>query len=122
MTRMTTISVFRSQHNHFRVTRIIRSLGELGFSHYQAPFVMRLLHEIYETGELDGISPLTIHCWLRTIETDFDRDYVYNVFKEKIFKYEKEFKATKKHDLNMYYYDALPKKRRKAIPVRQPHH
>lgn len=78
---------------------------------------MRLLHEVYETGELQGLPPITIHYWLRTIDTDFDRDYVYNQFKEKIYKHERDFKASKNHEVNMYYYNVLPKKKRPVAPV-----
>lgn len=32
-------------HNNLRITRILKSLGELGFEHYQAPFVRFFLEE-----------------------------------------------------------------------------
>ena len=36
-----------SSHNWLRVTRILKSLGELGFEHYKLPFLRRLAKEIY---------------------------------------------------------------------------
>ncbi|XP_034028700.1 opioid growth factor receptor [Thalassophryne amazonica] len=35
----------RNMHNNLRITRILKSLGELGFKHYQAPLVQFFLEE-----------------------------------------------------------------------------
>lgn len=35
----------RNMHNNLRITRILKSLGELGFEHYQAPLVRFFLEE-----------------------------------------------------------------------------
>lgn len=35
----------RNMHNNLRITRILKSLGELGFKHYQAPLVRFFLEE-----------------------------------------------------------------------------
>jgi hypothetical protein len=37
-----------SSHNWLRVTRILKSLGEMGFEHYKAPFMAHIFEEIYE--------------------------------------------------------------------------
>jgi len=44
-----------SMHNFLRITRIIKCLGELGFDHYQAPFVEHVLTEITQHGQLRGL-------------------------------------------------------------------
>jgi len=38
-----------SFHNYLRVTRILKSLGELGFEHYKLPFIKFMLIEIFDT-------------------------------------------------------------------------
>jgi len=35
-------------HNFRRISRILKCLGEMGYAHYQLPFLMRLAEEIYE--------------------------------------------------------------------------
>lgn len=40
-----TVSSHRNMHNNLRITRILKSLGELGFEHYQAPLVRFFLEE-----------------------------------------------------------------------------
>ncbi|CAG04073.1 unnamed protein product, partial [Tetraodon nigroviridis] len=41
----------RNMHNNLRITRILKSLGELGFRHYQAPLVRFFLEETLEDPE-----------------------------------------------------------------------
>lgn len=38
-------STCRSFHNYLRITRILKSLGELGFEHLKAPLVQFLMQE-----------------------------------------------------------------------------
>jgi len=42
-----------SSHNWLRVTRILKSLGELGFEHYKLPWLMAICKEVF-----DGEAPL----------------------------------------------------------------
>jgi len=35
-------------HNHVRITRILKSLGELGYEHYKKPFLEHFISEIWE--------------------------------------------------------------------------
>lgn len=100
-------NLIRSTHNHARITRILKSLGVLGEGRFQAPFVIALLHEVFETKQLFGISPSTIQYWLRSISDDFERNYVYKQFSKGIHRLEKERRALIQ-DSQKYYF--APKK------------
>jgi hypothetical protein len=83
----------------------LKSLGELGQSKLQSPFVIALLHEVFETKELSGIPPATIHHWLRAISDDFERDYVFNQFKNGINRLGDERMKLKRKDNTKYYFE-----------------
>ncbi|XP_036447687.1 opioid growth factor receptor [Colossoma macropomum] len=45
----------RNMHNNLRITRILKSLGELGFEHYQAPLVRFFLEETLVRKNLSSV-------------------------------------------------------------------
>ncbi|XP_041859560.1 opioid growth factor receptor [Melanotaenia boesemani] len=45
----------RNMHNNLRITRILKSLGELGFAHYQAPLVRFFLEETLVKKNLSSV-------------------------------------------------------------------
>ncbi|KAB5546033.1 hypothetical protein PHYPO_G00067420 [Pangasianodon hypophthalmus] len=45
----------RNMHNNLRITRILKSLGELGFEHYQAPLVHFFLEETLVKKNLSSV-------------------------------------------------------------------
>ncbi|XP_028308352.1 opioid growth factor receptor [Gouania willdenowi] len=45
----------RNMHNNLRITRILKSLGELGFKHYQAPLVRFFLEETLVRKNLSSV-------------------------------------------------------------------
>ncbi|KAF5904928.1 opioid growth factor receptor-like [Clarias magur] len=45
----------RNMHNNLRITRILKSLGELGFEHYQAPLVQFFLEETLVKKNLSSV-------------------------------------------------------------------
>ncbi|XP_052797814.1 uncharacterized protein LOC128229935 [Mya arenaria] len=96
----------RTKRDHFRLTRIIKSLGELGFAFFQAPLVLMLLHEIFETHELFGILPSSIQHWVRAISHKFEREYVLRQFQERITDLEHKFERWKRNssDNNNRYF------------------
>lgn len=55
------------RHNYLRISRIIICLGELGFQHYQYPFLEFLVYEVFANGVLMSAScsylprTLTVH-------------------------------------------------------------
>jgi hypothetical protein len=52
-----------SGHNYLRITRIIKSLGELGFEHFQAPLVRHLLEEVLLHGQLLNAKRSALDYW-----------------------------------------------------------
>ena len=67
-----------SAHNSLRITRILKSLGELGLEHYKKPFVMHVLREIYEHGELVRTKSSCAHYWAAVLRSDDELEEVQN--------------------------------------------
>ena len=63
-----------SFHNHMRITRILKSLGELGYEHLKAPFVRFVLREAISTGELANALDSCMKYWVETVRNGDDRD------------------------------------------------
>lgn len=61
-----------SGHNSLRITRMLKCLGELGFEHYKKPFIMHILKEIYENGELGRTRNSCINYWAAVLRKDSD--------------------------------------------------
>ncbi|XP_041367806.1 cylicin-1-like isoform X2 [Gigantopelta aegis] len=63
-----------SFHNYLRITRILKSLGELGYERYQAPFVEFILDEAYVKERLNGrvLSSCTDY-WVGTVKDEKER-------------------------------------------------
>ncbi|XP_013411878.1 opioid growth factor receptor-like protein 1 [Lingula anatina] len=57
----------RSRHNYLRITRILKSLGELGWEHLKPIFVRFVLEEIFLKKELENTLESCVHYWLETI-------------------------------------------------------
>lgn len=70
----------------------------MGQSHLQTPFVLALFHEVFETQALAGIQPATLHHWLRSINDDFEREYVYKQFQKGLTRIEEERPSIKRKD------------------------
>ncbi|XP_056129649.1 opioid growth factor receptor-like [Lampris incognitus] len=51
-------------HNNLRITRILKCLGTLGFSHYQAPLVQFFLEETLEHGNLPDVKESVLNYFL----------------------------------------------------------
>lgn len=58
---------FRSRHNLLRITRIIKSLGELGFERFQAPWVNFLYEELIVKKALPNIRHSCLYHWIEAI-------------------------------------------------------
>ncbi|XP_041367641.1 opioid growth factor receptor-like protein 1 [Gigantopelta aegis] len=58
-------------HNYTRITRILKSLGELGYEHYQAPFVDFILDEAFKRKTLNGqVLKSCIDYWVGTVKNE----------------------------------------------------
>ncbi|XP_046567301.1 opioid growth factor receptor-like protein 1 isoform X2 [Haliotis rubra] len=64
----------RSMHNYLRITRILKSLGELGFEHLKAPFVRFMLKEALERKTLENTIDSCYNYWIETIKDDEIRE------------------------------------------------
>lgn len=54
-------------HNNLRITRILKSLGELGLEHYQAPLVRFFLEETLVHRELPGVRQSALDYFVFTV-------------------------------------------------------
>ena len=69
-------------HNYLRITRILKSLGEMGFEHYKKPFVMHVAREMYTHGHLTNCEASCLNYWGQTLRDDEDRASVTQSVKE----------------------------------------
>ncbi|KAF5914123.1 hypothetical protein HPG69_012486 [Diceros bicornis minor] len=59
----------RHSHNNLRITRILKSLGELGLEHYQAPLARFFLEETLVHGELPGVRQSALDYFVFTVRS-----------------------------------------------------
>ncbi|KAI7805546.1 opioid growth factor receptor-like protein 1 [Triplophysa rosa] len=62
-----------SQHNYLRITRILKSLGELGFEHFKLPLVRLLLEEALVEGTLPNMRHSTLEYFVYTLRQHSQR-------------------------------------------------
>lgn len=60
-------------HNFLRITRMLKSLGELGYEHLKYPFVKFILKEIFENKQLCNALDAAENYWLETVKDDQKR-------------------------------------------------
>ena len=60
-------------HNYLRITRILKSLGELGYEHYKRHFVEFVLREALEEKTLINCLDSCLDFWINTIKDDNER-------------------------------------------------
>jgi len=63
----------RSYHNYLRITRILKSLGELGFEHLKSPFLEFMLVESLDKRTLDNCADSCLNFWVQTVRDDEER-------------------------------------------------
>lgn len=64
---------FRNVHNNLRITRILKSLGELGFEHYQAPLVHFFLEETLIKKNLSSVKRSVLDYFLFAVRNKHKR-------------------------------------------------
>eukprot|EP01126_Amoeba_proteus_P033278 TRINITY_DN3264_c0_g2_i11.p1 TRINITY_DN3264_c0_g2~~TRINITY_DN3264_c0_g2_i11.p1 ORF type:complete len:126 (-),score=16.08 TRINITY_DN3264_c0_g2_i11:79-456(-) len=62
-----------SPHNYLRITRILKSLGELGYSHYQFPLLDFLSDEILHNHVLGNTRSSAVHFWIPSVVDEQQR-------------------------------------------------
>ncbi|XP_052785370.1 uncharacterized protein DDB_G0290685-like [Mya arenaria] len=72
----------RSYHNYMRITRIIKSLGELGFEHLQRGLVRFIITEAVVTKELNRMNGDSVNFWIQAIKDEHDQSDMYMYWQE----------------------------------------
>lgn len=62
-----------SSHNWLRVTRILKSLGELGFEHYKLPWLLAICEEVFVTRALSACDRSFVNFWAWTLRKEEDQ-------------------------------------------------
>ncbi|XP_055900227.1 uncharacterized protein LOC129921605 isoform X3 [Biomphalaria glabrata] len=69
-------------HNYLRITRILKSLGELGYEHLKKPFLEFVLHEALVEKTLAPTLSSCENYWIGTIKNNADREELYTLIDE----------------------------------------
>jgi hypothetical protein len=70
-----------SGHNYLRITRILKSLGEMGLSHYQYPFCRHFVDE-FRQGNLLNAADSCQNYWIQVIKDDEQREFLARYMEE----------------------------------------
>ncbi|KAK3581548.1 hypothetical protein CHS0354_031889 [Potamilus streckersoni] len=70
----------KSSHNHLRITRILKCLGELGYEHLKKPFIEFILHEAIVEGTLSNLLRSCCNYWIDILRKDDDREAVWKYY------------------------------------------
>ena len=66
--------VLRRYHNYLRITRILKSLGELGYEHYKVHFVETMLREaLSDKQRLLHCAKSCVEYWIHTLRDEEER-------------------------------------------------
>ncbi|XP_033638852.1 opioid growth factor receptor-like protein 1 [Asterias rubens] len=60
----------RSSHNYQRITRMLKSLGELGFEHLKSPFLTFILYEVFLSKTLINASGSCLDYWIHLLRDE----------------------------------------------------
>lgn len=71
-----------SFHNYLRITRILKSLGELGYEHLKANWVKFIIHEGFVEETLPNCLESCHRFWIGVIREDRERDELYELFEK----------------------------------------
>ena len=69
----------RSPNNYLRITRIVKSLGLLGFEHYQFPFVKFCLQEVFIDKTLRNAAEGCLELWINAVKDDEKRKTLFEM-------------------------------------------
>ena len=63
-------NLVNSSHNWLRITRILKSLGDLGFKNFKSPLLLHFCKEIIENNELTDCCESLMNFWLDALKID----------------------------------------------------
>ncbi|PPQ63617.1 hypothetical protein CVT24_004370 [Panaeolus cyanescens] len=74
-------NLVRSSHNNLRISRILKCLSEMGLEHLNAGFLLHVLNEQSEFGELysRGLVSSMERWWANCIRNDQEREWIRNI-------------------------------------------
>ena len=64
---------YRSKHNYLRITRMLKSLGELGFEHMKVPFVHFMILEAFQNNVLPECRESCMRYWVQVLRDENER-------------------------------------------------
>ncbi|CAN7941749.1 unnamed protein product [Ixodes hexagonus] len=70
------LNLNRSLHNSLRITRILKSLGEVGLEHLKYPLVEFLLKQVLKEQTLSRLQDSLLTYWVHTLRCDNDRRFM----------------------------------------------
>ena len=78
---MSIVFISRSKHNHLRISRIIKSLGELGYERFQMPWVEFIFREIFKKSELPSLKfSSCLSYWLLALNDEGEKGHLYQKY------------------------------------------
>ncbi|XP_053385085.1 opioid growth factor receptor-like protein 1 [Mercenaria mercenaria] len=72
----------RSTHNYRRITRIIQSLGELGYERFQVPWITFLIEESVVNHVLSNLNGPCMKHWIGAIKDELEREHMHENYIE----------------------------------------
>ncbi|KDQ62508.1 hypothetical protein JAAARDRAFT_170933 [Jaapia argillacea MUCL 33604] len=77
-------NLVRSSHNYLRISRILKSLSELGLEHLNAGFLLHILNEQSESDELNtrGIHSSMDRWWANCVRNEEEREWIGGVIRQ----------------------------------------
>ncbi|XP_052234360.1 opioid growth factor receptor-like protein 1 isoform X2 [Dreissena polymorpha] len=72
----------RSFHNYLRITRILKSIGELGYDRYQKPLVKFIIAEAVITKNLSNLNADSMNYWINAIKDHSEMTEMYELWQE----------------------------------------
>ncbi|KAJ3485255.1 hypothetical protein NLI96_g5092 [Meripilus lineatus] len=77
-------NLVRSSHNYLRISRILKCLSELGLEHLNAGFLLHVLNEQSEHGELNtsGLKSSMDRWWAHCIRNEEEREWLGGTIKK----------------------------------------
>jgi len=67
-----------SFHNYLRITRILKSLGLVGFEHYKKPLIDHFVVEVFQNNELPNTMKSLVKFWIPTLRKESDLKEIEN--------------------------------------------
>lgn len=80
------VNLNKYSHNNMRITRILKSLGELGFEHLKKPLVEHFTKEILENDYLPRCIESLLNFWVKTLSDDDQIEFekIFEIHSKKI--------------------------------------